>query len=386
VRDVSIFCSEALTRGHPDKLCDQISDAIVDAFLTVDPDAGVLAECAVTKGILFIAAQVASDQAVDIPSVARQVIRETGYASTEFDADNCTVMTTLTQSPDRSPSTAEPDGFPARQFVTQFGFACRHSPGLMPLPVWLARRLARALDDARASGRIPYLSPDGQCQVAVELAGRAPRRVQGLTIANALVADAPEDGDRLAGDLLEHVIGPAFAGETFVPDEASGFFVNPQTLVRLGGPARHPGLTGRKTGADTYGEYARHSSSALSGKDPSRIDRIAAYAARHAARNVVAAGLAASCEVQLSYAIGQAAPVSIEIDTSGSAAGDEADILAALRRAMDFRPAAIVERYGLRKLPAARGGRFYRHLASYGQVGRDDLDCPWERDDLDLSG
>lgn len=384
MKDSSIFCSEALTRGHPDKLCDQISDAIVDSFLCVDQDAGVLAECAVTKGILFIAAQIRSNEEVDIPSVARQVIRLTGYPPSEFDAANCTVMTTLTKEPVFE--TPGIEDFVARQFVTQFGFACRQSPGMMPVPVWLARKLARAMDEARESGVLPYLSPDGQCQVAVEYERGIPRRIHGMTLVSALTADAPGERARVADDLLTYVVTPAFAGEDIGPDERTDVFINPQTLVRAGGPARHPGLTGRKTGADTYGEYARHSGSALSGKDPSRIDRIAAYAARYAARNVVTAGLARTCEIQLSYAIGQARPVSVEIETFGTGTMPDADIRTSIDRAFDFRPGAIVERFGLRRLPSERGGSFYRDLAAYGQVGREDLECPWERDDLNLDG
>lgn len=384
MKQTSIFCSEALTRGHPDKLCDQISDAIVDAFLYADEGAGVLAECAITKGILFIAAQVSSDEQIDIPSVARQVIRDTGYPAAEFDAENCTVMTTLTQVPGRAVDN-EIDSFVARQFVTQFGFACRHSSGLMPLPVWLARKLAKAMDEARGSGVLPYLSPDGQCQVAVEFERDRPSRIHGMTLVGSLSVDAPSERERVADEFLAHVIGAAFEGEPIVPDERTDIFINPQALVRAGGPARHPGLTGRKTGADTYGEFARHSGSALSGKDTSRIDRIAAYAARHAARNVVSSGLAETCEIQLSYSIGRASPVSLEVETYGTETIPVAEILSRLNRACDFRPAAIVERFGLRRLPSRREGRFYRDLATYGQIGRMDLDCPWERDDLALA-
>ncbi len=387
-----IFSSESVTEGHPDKLCDRISDALVGQYLRRDPLARVTAECAVSTGILFVAVRLASDAVVDVPFVARDVIRDIGYerdGSQTFNARDCTVMTTLSEF-DRSPleavdemamTHADIDRVVARDQVTVFGFACTHTPTLMPLPVWLAHKLARRLAAVRRE-HLPELLPDGKTQVSVEFRDRRPARIHGLTVVTTQRDVRAGDADRLRARVREFVIEGAFADEEIRPDARTRIAINPEGVFAGGGPAAHSGLTGRKTAVDTYGEYARHSGAALSGKDPSRIDRVGAYAARHAARNVVAAGLATECEVQLTYAIGLSAPVSVQVETFGTSPIDEGEVERRVRAACDFRPAAIVRRFGLRRLPPARPDGFYVTLAAYGHVGRIDIELPWEQTDL----
>ena len=273
------------------------------------------------------------------------------------------------------------DLIPARDQVTVFGFACTQTPVLMPLPIWLAHRLARRLADVRREAVLPYLVADAKTQVAVEYRDRQPARIHSLTLVASVADDATLTLERLRGDIRECVIRPAFDGQDVGPDASTRLAINPEGLGTQGGPSAHSGLTGRKTAVDTYGEYARHSGAALSGKDPSRIDRVGAYAARHAARNVVAAGLASECEVQLSYSIGQAQPVSIQVETFGTSVVPEEEIGGRVKRAFDFRPAGIVKRFGLRSLSTRDEEGFYPKLAAYGHVGRDDLDLPWEATD-----
>lgn len=383
-----IFTSESVTEGHPDKLCDQVSDAIVDRFLTIDPFARVNAECAVARGILFLAVQFASHGIVDIPDLARQVISLIGYAGPGFDAQRCSVLTSLTElPPDRVAAHDEADlddtgidRIVARDQVTVFGFACAQTPALMPLPIWLAHKLARRLAAARLARQLGYLAPDGKTQVGVEFRAGRPHRIHSITVLTAIDAPgtaAPARG-RLRDDLRSAVILPCFADEELQPDAHTAIFINPEDGPALGGPEAHAGLTGRKTAIDTYGEYARHSGSALSGKDPTRIDRIGAYAARQAAKCVVAAGLAEQCEVALCYSIGQSRPVSVQVETFGTARIDEDQMLARVTRTFDFRPAAILAAFGLRHLPQRHGGRYFGRLACYGHVGRQDMDLPWE--------
>lgn len=389
MRDRLIFTSDSVTAGHPDKLCDRISDAIVDAYLTQDPFARINAECVAAKGVLFIAMRFNAAVSVDVASVARGVIEEAGYTGGGFDAQNCSIMTSFTEVPrletrgdERGMSEKEIAAVPARQQVTLFGFACDQTGTHMPLPVWLAHRLTRRLDAAREEGALPYLAPDGQSQVAVEYRDGKAVRLFGLTVNTATRANGAEDLERLREELTRAVIEPAFDGAAPAPDGQTRLLVNPGGRIVEGGPSLHAGLTGRKSAIDTYGEFSRNSSSALSGKDPGRIDRIGAYAARYAARNIVAAGLARQCEVVLSYAIGLAEPVSVEVETSGTGQLGDEGIAARLQEVMDFRPAAIIARFGLRHLPQERGGAFYRGLAAYGHMGRDDLAAPWERTDL----
>lgn len=387
-----IFSSESVTDGHPDKLCDRISDALVGQYLRRDPLARVTAECAVATGVLFVAVRLGSDAVVDVPFAAREVIRDVGYGRDgvrTFNASDCTVLTSLSefqpspleQMDEASMSEADLDRVAARDQVTVFGFACTQTPSLMPLPIWLAHRLARRLADARVNG-LPEVLPDGKTQVSVEYHDRQPVRIHGLTVITTIRDCAADAAERLRARVREAVIEPAFAGETLAPDARTRIDINPEGIFAGGGPAVHSGLTGRKTAVDTYGEYARHSGAALSGKDPSRIDRTGAYAARHAAKNVVAAGLAAECEVQLTYAIGLSQPVSVQVETFGTSPVDETTIERRLLALCDFRPAGIVKRFGLRHLPSTRGDGFYVNLASYGHMGRSDLDVPWERVDL----
>jgi S-adenosylmethionine synthetase len=384
MRDDFIFSSESVTEGHPDKLCDQLSDAIVDRFLTLDPFSRVTAECAVAKGIVFIAVQFASTAHFDIPMLARDVIARIGYTGPEFNAEACNILTSFSELPadpllcrdEREMSDAEKDAIGARNQVTVFGYACTQTAAMMPLPIWLAHKLARRLAAVRLEARLRYLAPDGKTQVAIQYRRGRPHRVHSITILTALQRGRAPGAQQVRDDLVEHVIVPAFADEPIGPDNRTALFINPEAVV--GGPEIHAGLTGRKTAIDTYGEYARHSGAALSGKDPARIDRVAAYVARHAAKNVIAAGLAEECEVQLSYTIGLARPASIRIETFDTATLPEDEIVARLEGAFDFRPAGIIAAYQLRHMPARLHGRFYSRLGSYGQVGRMDIGLPWE--------
>jgi S-adenosylmethionine synthetase len=385
-----IFTSESVTRGHPDKLCDQVSDAIVDHCLTLDPSAGIIAECAVASGVLFISAHYAAKSGFSIPDVARDVIRDIGYPQEVFDPDSCAIMTSFMDHSERdyhlldldAMSDSEIGRLTAKDQVTVFGYACDQTEALMPLPIWLAHRVARQLDDAEVKRALPDLLPDAKTQIGVEYIDDVPRRIHSIAVETSQSeVDAPTAGD-LRDGLIEHVFGPVFAGEALKPDADSHLFINPEGAVIGGGPAAHSGLTGRKTGIDTYGEYARHSGAALSGKDPMRIDRVGAYAGRWAAKNVVAAGLAGECEVQLSYSIGAAGPVSVRVRSFGTAKGiSDAEIAERLRNVFDFRLGAIVRDLGLRRLPAENPEGFYRRLATYGHVGRVDLELPWEQVD-----
>jgi len=382
-----VFTSESVTEGHPDKLCDRISDAIVDHFMTRDPYARVVTECAVARGIAFIATRYAASIRADIPSLAREAIRHVGYTDSTFSARDCSILTSLVEMPASSRSERDEselddtalEALTARNQVTAFGFACTQTAVLMPLPIWLAHRLARRLNDIRAGGVLPYLTPDGTVQVGVEYRDRRPQRIHSLTIVVSQTAGDWPSPQALRQDLIEKVIQPVFAEENIRPDEQTQIVVNPEGTRVGGGPAYHSGMTGRKTASDTYGGYARHSESALSGKDPLRVDRIAAYAARFAAKNIVAAGLADECEVQLSYSIGVAKPVSIHADTFGSGRLSDTELSQRLTGAFDFRVGNIIRQFDLRHLPAK--GIFYQDLAAYGHMGRVDLAVPWERVD-----
>jgi S-adenosylmethionine synthetase len=389
VKHEFLFTSESATEGHPDKLCDQIADAIVDRLLQHDPLARVEAESAVSTGILFIAARFAGSTNLDVPELARQVIARVGYEGEDFNPRTCTIMTSLGELPD-GPRRATDESeltqdqierMPARQMANVFGFAARQTDVLLPLPIWLAHRLARRLAAARLEKPLRYLAPDGKTQVGVEFRDRRPHRIHSITLIASQREAARPTLAKLREDLLEQVIGPAFDDEALRPDMNTRIYINPDGPQVTGGPTLHSGLTGRKNAMDTYGEYARHSESALSGKDPSRIDRIGAYAARHAAKNVVAAGLADECEVQLSYSVGQARPVSVQIDTRGTGTLSDDEIAERVVRTFDFRPAAIVRAFRLRALPSEVSGGFYQRLAAYGHMGRVDLEVPWERTD-----
>lgn len=380
-----VFTSESVTEGHPDKLCDQISDAFVDHILRRDPYARVVAECAVSNAIVFIAARFDTPNPVDFPYIAREVIDQVGYAEPQFNAKTCTVVTSLREMPpdeysrfdEKNLTYDEIDRVVVRNQATVFGFACTQTPAFMPLPIWLAHKLARRLTSVRLRKMLPDLGPDGWTQVAVEYEGRRPSRIHSITvIASTTRQDTTLKG--LRDGLTEAVVAPVFADEPFRPDERTRIFMNPDGLFYGGGPSVHSGLTGRKNAIDTYGEYSRHSGAALSGKDPLRIDRTGAYAARYAAKNVVAAGLAEECEVLLSYSIGLAQPVSIQVETFGTGKIPDDEIAARVERHLDFRPAAILRQFNLRYLPSTVKGGFYRRLASYGHVGRMDIGLPWE--------
>jgi S-adenosylmethionine synthetase len=391
--DSFIFSSESVTAGHPDKLCDQISDAIVDHFLAGDPYSSIIAECAVSSGVLFVAAQFASKAKLDIPDVARKVIRGVGYPKGTFDADACTIMTSFSdqtatdywpldlQAMDESAIRR----ITAKNQVTAFGYACDQTPALMPLPIWLAHRLAERLGSSAVQETLPYLLPDGQSQVAVEYRGGKPHRIHSITLIASETEDAGVDTELLRESLIEHVVRPVFKLEPLQPDEKTQVFVNPEGPVIGGGPTVHSGLTGRKTGIDTYGQYARQSGAALSGKGPMRIDRVAAYVARFAAKNVVAAGLAAECEVSLSYSVGVSEPVSLRVRTFGSGNLDDGQITERLRSAIDFRIGGVVRDLRLQRLPAEHDGHFYQNVAVYGHMGRIDMDIPWEKTDTEAS-
>jgi S-adenosylmethionine synthetase len=387
-----MFTSESVTEGHPDKLCDQISDAVVDHFLQQDPYAQVIAECAVSTAIVFIAARFSSNARVDFAHIARQVIGQIGYDQQAFNAKTCSIVTSLKElqhngqrrEDEDTLSEAEIDRITVKNQVTVFGFACDQTPALMPLPVWLAHRLARRLTAVRLQKILPYLEPDGKTQVGVEYIDGRPFRVHSITVIASQSQPAGGGGPdekTLRDDLLETVIRPVFQDEPVKPDADTRIFINPDGAFVTGGPSVHSGLTGRKNAIDTYGEYSRHSGAALSGKDPSRIDRIGAYAARYAAKNVVAAGLARSCEVQLSYSIGLARPVSVQVETFGTGAVTDQKIAELVERHFDFRQVGIIRQFNLRRLPALIKGGFYRKLAAYGHVGRMDIGLPWELTD-----
>jgi S-adenosylmethionine synthetase len=384
-----MMTSESVTEGHPDKLCDQISDAVVDHFLVQDPLAKVRAECAVSSAVVFIAARFSSKATVDLSHVARKVIDRIGYNQKDFNAKTCSILTTTQVTPpdeyrmfrEHELSDAEIERIPVKNQVTLFGFACDQTPTLMPLPIWLAHKLARRLSTIRHQKILPYIMPDGKVQVGVEYRDRKPCRIHSVTITASQRKEDEPDLKTLHQDILKHVVAPAFEDEETRPDKDTRIFVNPDGLF-LGGPSNHSGLTGRKNAIDTYGEHSRRSGKALSGKDPLRIDRVGAYATRHAAKNVVAAGLAAACEVTLSYSIGLTRPVSLAVDTMGTGVLPDDQIADRVRECFDFRLAGILKRFNLRHLPAMHPEGFYQRLAAYGHFGRTDLDLPWEKTDM----
>lgn len=381
-----IFTSESVTEGHPDKLCDLISDAIVDHFLQQNPLSMIIAECAVSTSIIFIAARFVSDVVADFPNIARQVINQVGYEQHSFNGKTCGIVTSLKEMPEgeyrcfdeRMLSDEEIERIPVKNQVTAFGFACNQTPAFMPLPIWLAHRLSRKLTSARLQRILPYLEPDGKTQVGIEYKNRKPFRIHSITvIASQKRAEEPVL-QKLERDIREAVIESVFRDEPIKPDNRTRIFVNPDGIFLTGGPSVHSGLTGRKNAIDTYGEYARHSGAALSGKDPTRIDRVGAYAARYAAKNVVAAGLAGECEVQLSYSIGLSRPVSIQVETFGTGKISDDEIAMLVERHFDFRLVSIIKQFNLRYLPSLVRGGFYKKLAAYGHVGRMDIGLPWE--------
>jgi S-adenosylmethionine synthetase len=385
-----MFTSESVTEGHPDKLCDQISDAIVDHFLKQDPYARVRAECAVSSAIIFIAARFASSAKVDFAHLARKVIRKIGYDQPDFNDKICSILSAPqelqadsgSQFNEQELTEKKIDQIAAKNQVTLFGFACDHTPVLMPLPIWLSHKLARQLTRVRREKILPYLLPDGKVQVGVAFKDRKPERIHSINISTSLNDRAKPGPKKLDQEILEQVVKPVFEDESIRPDKQTRIFINPDG-VYLGGPTHHSGLTGRKSAVDTYGEYARHSGDALSGKDPLRIDRVGAYAARYAAKNVVAAGLAAECEVMLSYSIGLTQPVSLQVQTFGTAKIPDSRIVELLKENFEFRLAGILKNFKLRQLPVAHIDGFFQKLAAYGHFGRTDMDLPWEATDKD---
>lgn len=396
-----LFSSESVTEGHPDKICDQISDAILDSLLTQDLSARVAAECVATTGLVLVFGEITSEGSVDIPDVVRGVIADVGYIGAHgggFDANNVAVLTSLgEQSADISSGVTEAierrqalsgEEFDATGAGDQgiiFGYACNETQALLPLPIWAAHSLAQRLAAVRKLGILPYLRPDGKTQVTVEYAEGKPVRIASVVVSaqHDPLIDGIEDNQliqkRIESDIKRYVIDPVFANATVAPDENTTYFINPSGRFVIGGPVGDAGLTGRKLVVDTYGGAARHGGGAFSGKDPTKVDRSAAYAARHVAKNIVAAGLAERCEVQISYAIGVARPISVYATTFGTGRLDDKDLTDIIKRHFDLRPAAIVERFKLRELPRLNGGRFYRNLAAYGHFGRTDIDLPWER-------
>ncbi len=380
-----LFTSESVTEGHPDKICDIISDAILDAILEKDKNARVACETTCTTGLVCVMGEITTEAYVDIQKIVRDTVREIGYnrAKYGFDCDSCAVISTIhEQSADIAlgvdKSFEAKNGECGDEFSTgagdqgmMFGFACDETPELMPLPISLAHKLAKQLTDVRKSGQICYLRPDGKTQVTVEYIDDKPSRIDTIVISTQ---HSPEvELDRIRHDLLEYVVKPIVPNELF--DGQTKIYINPTGRFVIGGPSGDSGLTGRKIIVDTYGGYSRHGGGAFSGKDPTKVDRSAAYAARYIAKNVVAAGLAKKCEVQLAYAIGVAKPVSLMVDTFGTAAIDEDKISEAVLKHIDLRPEAIIAKFNLRT-------PMYKQLAAYGHMGREDLNVSFEKTDL----
>lgn len=382
-----LFTSESVTEGHPDKICDQISDAILDAILTEDPNARVACETTVTTGLVLVAGEITTSAYVDIQKTVRETVREIGYTRAKFgfDADTSAVLTAIDEQSadiaagvDRalearegSMTDADIEAIGAGDQGLMFGFACNETEELMPLPISLAHKLSRRLSEVRKNETLEYLRPDGKTQVTVEYDENGkPVRVDTIVISTQ---HAPEITlEQIQSDLKEHVINAVVPAEWI--DENTKYFINPTGRFVIGGPQGDAGLTGRKIIVDTYGGYARHGGGAFSGKDATKVDRSAAYAARYVAKNIVAAGLADKVEVQLAYAIGVAQPVSIAVDTFGTGKATEADMVTWIRELFDLRPAGIIKMLDLRR-------PIYKQTAAYGHFGRTDIDVPWEKTD-----
>ena len=378
------FSSESVTEGHPDKVCDQISDAVLDAILAQDPNAHVACETACTTGMVMVMGEITTSCYVDIPSIARSVVKDIGYNGEEgnFDSATCAVMTAIDeQSPDiamgvneaiesRESSEDVYDRIGAGDQGLMFGYACTETPELMPLPISLSHALCKQLTKLRKDGTLPYLRPDGKAQVTVEYRDNKPARVDAVVISTQHSSSVSLDTIRR--DVIELIIRPIIPSHLL--DDDTKIYVNPTGRFVVGGPQGDTGLTGRKIIVDTYGGYARHGGGAFSGKDPTKVDRSACYMARYAAKNVVAAGLADRCEIQLAYAIGVAHPMSVLVDTFGTGVVPDGQIAEAVQQVFDFRPAAIIDTLQLRR-------PIYRQLAAYGHIGREELGVLWERTD-----
>ncbi|AVH69248.1 S-adenosylmethionine synthetase [Nostoc sp. 'Lobaria pulmonaria (5183) cyanobiont'] len=397
-----LFTSESVTEGHPDKICDQISDTILDALLTQDPSSRVAAEVVVNTGLVLITGEITTKANVNFVNLARKKIAEIGYTNADngFSANSTSVLLALDeQSPDiaQGVNTAQEtrqqdsdelfDKIGAGDQGIMFGFASSETPELMPLPISLAHRIARRLAAVRKTGELSYLRPDGKTQVTVVYEDGRPVGIDTILISTQHTASIGEITDEAAvqakikQDLWSAVVEPVFGDIDVKPNQETRFLVNPTGKFVVGGPQGDSGLTGRKIIVDTYGGYSRHGGGAFSGKDPTKVDRSAAYAARYVAKNIVAAGLAEKVEIQLSYAIGVARPTSILVDTFGTGKVDEETLLELINQHFELRPAGIIHTFNLRNLPSERGGRFYQDVAAYGHFGRADLDLPWEQTD-----
>jgi S-adenosylmethionine synthetase len=397
-----LFTSESVTEGHPDKICDQISDTILDALLTQDPSSRVAAEVVVNTGLVLITGEITTKANVNFVNLARKKIAEIGYTNADngFSANSTSVLLALDeQSPDiaQGVNTAQEtrqqdsdelfDKIGAGDQGIMFGFASNETPELMPLPISLAHRIARRLAAVRKTGELSYLRPDGKTQVTVVYEDGQPVGIDTILISTQHTATIGEITDEVAvqakikQDLWSAVVEPVFSDIDVKPNDQTRFLVNPTGKFVVGGPQGDSGLTGRKIIVDTYGGYSRHGGGAFSGKDPTKVDRSAAYAARYVAKNIVAAGLAEKVEIQLSYAIGVARPTSILVDTFGTGKVDEETLLKLINQHFELRPAGIIHTFNLRNLPSERGGRFYQDVAAYGHFGRADLDLPWEQTD-----
>ena len=376
-----LFTSESVTEGHPDKICDKISDSVLDALLAQDPMSRVACETCTTTGLVMVMGEITTKAQIDIPEIVRETVREIGYDNAEygFDCNTCAVMTTLDkQSPDIAMGVDNAlEGREENAMNTgagdqgmMFGYACTETPELMPLPISLAQKLAKKLTDVRKSGELDYLLPDGKSQITVEYEDGKPVRVDTVVISSQHKAYATLE--QIRADVIEKIIKTTIPAELL--DENTKYYVNPTGRFVVGGPHGDSGLTGRKIIVDTYGGYARHGGGAFSGKDPTKVDRSAAYAARYVAKNIVAAGLAEKCEVELAYAIGVATPVSVFVDTFGTGKVSDEKISEAVNKVFDLRPAAIISALELRKPQ-------YKALAAYGHMGREELGVAWEKTD-----
>ena len=380
-----LFTSESVTEGHPDKICDQIADAILDEIIAVDPNARVACEVATNTGMVVVMGEITTKCYVDIPKTVRRTIKEIGYTRAKFgfDSDTCAVITSIDeQSPDialgvdrsmeakKENRIEDYDVIGAGDQGMMFGFACNETPELMPMPISFANKLTKRLAEVRKDGTLPYLRPDGKAQVTIEYDEDKPVRVDTIVVSAQHHPDV--DHDVIEKDIIEYVIKPVIPDDLL--DDKTKYYINPTGRFTVGGPQGDSGLTGRKIIVDTYGGYARHGGGSFSGKDPTKVDRSASYAARYVAKNIVAAGIADKCEVELAYAIGLARPVSVRVDTFGTGRLSDDKMIELINNNFDLRPAAIIDKLKLRQ-------PIYRQIAAYGHFGRTDLDLPWEKTD-----